>query len=145
MTKNHDTTRPFRGPVDDRLPSFVVHGVLIDSSATSRGEVRAGEEAGAAVDEHSDTWGFAWMPAIEEFVELAAARSNDESDHTDGDKSNDGDSSTTEPEQQMGSYVSDIDEDARLSPARGAPIESKRRRSDRSAQVDADSMRFRRI
>lgn len=26
------------------------------------------------MDEHSDTWGFSWMPAIEEFVEQAAAR-----------------------------------------------------------------------
>eukprot|EP00752_Nemacystus_decipiens_P004597 g4196.t1 len=29
------------------------------------------EDAGVAVDEHADTWGFSWMPAIEDFVEQA--------------------------------------------------------------------------
>ncbi|CAM9570001.1 unnamed protein product, partial [Hapterophycus canaliculatus] len=33
---------------------------------------RVAEDTGAAVDEHADTWGFSWMPAIEDFVKQAA-------------------------------------------------------------------------
>lgn len=40
----------------------------------------AGGEAGAVVDEHADTWGFSWMPAIEDFVDQAAATAEGE-DH----------------------------------------------------------------
>lgn len=45
-------------------------------------------EAGATVNEESDTWGFSWMPAIEEFVDLVASRAHDESVDRDGDWSN---------------------------------------------------------
>lgn len=42
--------------------------------------------------EHSDTWGFSWMPAIEEFVEQAAVRATDDDDErgnaTDGETEN---------------------------------------------------------
>lgn len=44
------------------------------------------EDAGVAVNEHADTWGFSWMPAIEEFVEQAekaGRRDEEESDCTD--------------------------------------------------------------
>ncbi|CAM9518605.1 unnamed protein product, partial [Sphacelaria rigidula] len=37
-------------------------------------------ETGAVVDEHADTWGFSWMPAIEDFVDQAAAAARGE-DH----------------------------------------------------------------
>lgn len=40
----------------------------------------AGGETGAVVDEHADTWGFSWMPAIEDFVDQAAAAARGE-DH----------------------------------------------------------------
>lgn len=42
------------------------------------------------MDEHSDTWAFSWMPAIEDFVEFAAARARSERD----------DRSSTEGEEQ---------------------------------------------
>lgn len=48
-----------------------------------------GEEAGAAVHEHSDTWGFSWMPAIEEFVEQCAQRAQGE--HSGGSDTDPGD------------------------------------------------------
>lgn len=47
------------------------------------------EDAGVAVNEHADTWGFSWMPAIEDFVEQAAKaeqRDEEESDCTDDDE-----------------------------------------------------------
>eukprot|EP00903_Cladosiphon_okamuranus_P006760 g6593.t1 len=47
------------------------------------------EDAGVPVNEHADTWGFSWMPAIEDFVEQAAKedrRDDEESDRTDDNK-----------------------------------------------------------
>lgn len=49
-----------------------------------------GEEAGAAADEHADTWGFSWMPAIEEFVGQAAAAA-EQRDQDDSEDSHGGD------------------------------------------------------
>lgn len=52
---------------------------------------RPEEDKGAAVDEHADTWGFSWMPAIEDFVNQAAeagsgdSRDGDVDDVTDDD------------------------------------------------------------
>lgn len=43
------------------------------------------EETGAAMNEHPDTWGFSWMPAIEEFVEQEAARATDDERDYDSD------------------------------------------------------------
>ncbi|CAM9427259.1 unnamed protein product [Ectocarpus sp. 13 AM-2016] len=43
------------------------------------------EDAGASVNEHADTWGFSWMPAIEDFVEQAAEaqqRNEDDSEES---------------------------------------------------------------
>lgn len=61
-----------------------------------------GDETGAAVHEHSDTWGFSWMPAIEEFVKLAAAEAQEKEcrsgDGGDGGSSGDEDLSSGEEE-----------------------------------------------
>lgn len=38
------------------------------------------EEAGPAVHEHSDTWGFAWMPVIESFVAQAVSEGEESED-----------------------------------------------------------------
>lgn len=40
------------------------------------------EEAGPAVHENSDTWGFAWMPVIESFVEQAVSEEEKSEDQT---------------------------------------------------------------
>lgn len=58
-----------------------------------------GEEAGPVVDEHADTWGFAWMPAIEEFVGQAAAAAAAVAEQGDQDDSED----------HHGGYVGDYD------------------------------------
>lgn len=65
------------------------HGVCSNTSQQANGDPsdvpNDDEEASAVVDERADTWGFSWMPAIEEFVGQAAAAA----DHRDPNNSED--------------------------------------------------------
>ncbi|CAM9671010.1 unnamed protein product [Ectocarpus sp. 6 AP-2014] len=70
------------------------------------------EDAGASVNEHADTWGFSWMPAIEDFVEQAA----------EAQQQNEDDSEESSP---LGAnYRSDTDDEE--SSLRGPPTNTSR-------------------
>lgn len=62
------------------------------------------DDASVAFNEHADTWGFSWMPAIEDFVEqVAEAKQRDGDDREGGRGSSDDDYSDEEETELPGS------------------------------------------
>ena len=57
------------------------------------------------MDEHSDTWAFSWMPAIEDFVEQAAARADAPRENSGSDASSSDEEGPSRKEEPRGGSV----------------------------------------